>query len=79
MLQSQRQRTNNDLQNTIYTKQNIEQHDPNYKPAVYTTRSNLHERNRANKLWLWDDSDVRKISMSMDRVGKLCISPLIHQ
>jgi hypothetical protein len=42
---------------------------PHYKPAIFTTRPNLHERNHVNKLWLWDEPDVRKISMSMDRVG----------
>jgi len=56
----------------------IEQHEPYYKPAIFTTRPNLQERNHVNKLWLWDQPDVRKISMSMDRVGKLCI-PLTHQ
>ena len=79
MLQSQKQRTNNDLQNTMHRKQNIQQHEPHYKPAVYTTRSNIHERNHVSELWLWDELDVRKISMSMDRVGTLCILQLTHQ
>ena len=79
MLQSQRQRTNNDLQNTMYRKLNIQQHEPHYKPAVYMTRLNLHERNHVSELQLWDEPDVRKISMSMDRVGTLCILQLTHQ
>jgi hypothetical protein len=82
MLQSQRQRRNNDLQNTTYIYIYIAKYRaarPPLQPAIFTTRPNLHERNHVNKLWLWDDSDVKKISMSMDRVGKLCISPLIHQ
>ena len=47
--------------------------------AIYTTRPNIQERNHVNKLWLWDEPDVRKISMSMDWVGKLCIPQLTHQ
>ena len=47
----------------MHRKQKIEQHEPHYKPAIFTTRSNLQERNHVNKLWLWDDPDVRKISM----------------
>ena len=73
MLQSQRQRTNNDLQSTIYRKQNIEQREPHYKPAIFTTRPNLQERYHVNKLWLWDEPDVRKIGMSM------CIPQLAQQ
>ena len=79
MLQSQRQSTNNDLQNIIYRKQNIEQRELHYKPAISTTRSNLQDRYYVNKLWLWDEPDVRKISMSMDRGEKLCILQLTHQ
>ena len=63
----------------IHRKQNIEQDEPHYKPAMFTTRSNLQERNHVNKRWLWDESHVRKISMSMDRGGKLCFLQLIHQ
>jgi hypothetical protein len=79
MLQSQRQSTNNDLQNIIYRKQNIEQRELHYKPAISTTRPNLQDRYYVNKLWLWDEPDVRKISMSMDRGEKLCILQLTHQ
>ena len=79
MLQSQRQRTNNDLQNTMHRKQNIEQHEPHYKPVMYTTRPNLQERYHVNKLWLWDEPNVRTISMSMDTGGTLCIPQLTHQ
>ena len=64
---------------TLNIQNNIEQHEPHYKPATSTTRSNLHERNHVSKLWLWDEPDVRKISMSMDRGGKLCFLQLTHQ
>ena len=65
---------------TLYThrKQKIEQHEPYYKPAISTTRSNLQEKYHVNKLWLSGGPDVRKICMSIGRVGKLCI-PLTHQ
>jgi len=63
----------------IHRKQKIEQHERHYKPAIFTTRPNLQERYNVNKLWLWDEPNVRKISISMDRVGKLCIPPLTHQ
>jgi hypothetical protein len=53
----------------IHRKQNIEQDEPHYKPAMFTTRSNLQKRNHVNKVWLWDEPEVRKISMSMDRLG----------
>ena len=65
MLQSQRQRTNNDLQNTMHRKQKIEQHEPHYKPAIFTTRPNLQDRYHVNKLWFWFEPNVKKISMSM--------------
>ena len=63
----------------IHRKQNIEHHEPHYKPAMFTTRPNLQERNHVNKLWLRDEPDVRSISMLMDKVGKLCILQLAHQ
>ena len=63
----------------MHRKQNIEHHEPYYKPIIYTTRSNLQEKNHVNKLWLWDEPDVRKISMSMDTGGTLCIPQLTHQ
>jgi hypothetical protein len=44
-----------------------------------TTRPNLQKRYHVNKLWLWDEPDVRKFSMSMDIVGTLCILQLAHQ
>ena len=55
----------------IHRKQNIEQHEPHYKPDVSTTWPNLQERYHVNKLWLQDDPDVRSISMSLDRVGTI--------
>ena len=58
----------------IHRKQNIEQHEPHYKPDVSTTWPNLQERYHVNKLWLWDDPDVRSISMSLDRVGTIVYS-----
>jgi hypothetical protein len=50
---------------TIYIHRNIEQHEPHYKPAIFTTMPNLQDRYHVNKLWLWVEPDVRKISMSM--------------
>jgi hypothetical protein len=64
---------------TLHRKQNIYQHEPHYKPVIYMIRPNLQERYHVNKLWLWDETDVRTITMSMGKVGKLCIPQLAHQ
>ena len=48
----------------------------NTNPQLFTRLGQTYKK---DIMWLWDELDVRKISMSMGRVGILCIPQLAQQ